>query len=876
MPLSQNTEERLRVALADRYTIEGEIGSGGMATVYLAQDLKHDRAVALKVLKPELAALMGGERFLTEIKTTANLQHPHILPLFDSGEADGFLYYVMPYVKGESLREKLDREKQLSIEESVEIAKSVASALDYAHRQNVIHRDIKPENILLHDGQPVVADFGIALAVSAAGGSRLTETGLSIGTPQYMSPEQATGDREVDGRGDVYSLACVLYEMLAGDPPHIGSTVQAVIAKVITDHPRPVTELRDSVPRHTSAAVHKGLAKVPADRFATAKVFAAALSDSSFTDPTTGASLAPSGEKDSRTGPWLQRGAVLALAFIAAILAWVLKPLPESSSRPVQFSIMSDSTHQIGGGFPAISPDGSVVVFRGEIDGQSMLFQHRLSELASSSILGTKGGEMPFFSPDGQWLGFWRDRSMLKTRLDGNMPETIFDDFASGYATWGSGDRIVFSSRPAGRVYQVSATSGSPEPFFPLDTLRPDIEPSLPSFIPGRDAILFTDVHSGISLSVLDLQSGEIRSLGPGSRAKYIKSGHLVFSQVGDGSLMLQPFDLAKLDTVGQASRTDWNAGMGHQYVPRFDVSSDGALVVLRVQYDDQMVLQDPPDSARTLPNVSPPWVPRYSPNGSRIAYGAIAAGQDRYDLWVYNSNSGTPKRLTQDAVDANDPVWSPAGDSLVFSAGLQKDLYMMSSEGGGEARLLLRRAGDQWPSDWSPDGRYIVFTDFSAETNSSDIYTLDLEPDSPPQPFLATGSSEKAGVVSPNGRWLAYQSDETEQFEIWVESFPETGQKEGVSTGGGIHPVWWSPRDDPELAYLYYWNEDQVFRVQVTENDGFVFGPRETVLATQDYPGGPHPAYDIHPEGHEFVYVAARRVRGRLIVALDMLGKGG
>nr|NIN71878.1 protein kinase [Gemmatimonadota bacterium]NIP65210.1 protein kinase [Gammaproteobacteria bacterium]NIT92522.1 protein kinase [Gammaproteobacteria bacterium] len=215
--------DRLTSALADRYAIERELGAGGMATVYLAHDVRHDRKVAIKVLRPELAAVLGAERFVQEIKTTANLQHPHILPLFDSGEADGFLYYVMPYIEGETLRDKLNREKQLGIEEAVRIATEVADALDYAHRHNVIHRDIKPENILLHDGRPMVADFGIALAVSAAAGGRMTETGLSLGTPHYMSPEQATAEKDLTNRSDIYSLGAVLYEMLTGDPPHVGS-----------------------------------------------------------------------------------------------------------------------------------------------------------------------------------------------------------------------------------------------------------------------------------------------------------------------------------------------------------------------------------------------------------------------------------------------------------------------------------------------------------------------------------------------------------------------------------------------------------------------------------------------------------------------------
>ena len=249
------TIERLREGLADRYRIERELGQGGMATVYLAQDLRHDRRVALKVLRPELAAVIGADRFLAEIRTTANLQHPHILPLFDSGEADGSLFYVMPYVEGESLRDRLSREHQLPVGDAVRIATEVASALDYAHRQGVVHRDIKPENVLLHDGQALVADFGIALAMANTAGTRMTETGMSLGTPHYMSPEQAMGEREITARSDVYALGAITYEMLAGEPPFTGPTAQAIIARVMTEEPRSLTLQRKSVPPAVQAAV---------------------------------------------------------------------------------------------------------------------------------------------------------------------------------------------------------------------------------------------------------------------------------------------------------------------------------------------------------------------------------------------------------------------------------------------------------------------------------------------------------------------------------------------------------------------------------------------------------------------------------------------
>jgi serine/threonine-protein kinase len=269
--------DRLKAALADRYQIERELGSGGMATVYLAHDIRHDRPVAVKVLRPDLAAALGPDRFLQEIEIAANLSHPHILPLLDSGEADHFLYYVMPLVEGDSLRDRLNREKQLSVDEALKIASQVAGALSYAHSHDIVHRDIKPENILFQAGEVVVADFGVALAVDSAGGTRLTETGFSLGTPAYMSPEQVSGEQEIDGRSDIYSLACVLYEMLAGDPPFVASNPRAVLAKHMTDPAPPITTVRSGVPVTVAAALNRALGKAPVDRFESAKAFSDAL-----------------------------------------------------------------------------------------------------------------------------------------------------------------------------------------------------------------------------------------------------------------------------------------------------------------------------------------------------------------------------------------------------------------------------------------------------------------------------------------------------------------------------------------------------------------------------------------------------------------------
>jgi eukaryotic-like serine/threonine-protein kinase len=447
--------DQLTAALAGRYLIERELGQGGMALVYLARDVKHDRKVALKILRPELAAVIGAERFLNEIKVTANLQHPHILPLHDSGEAAAFLYYVMPFVEGETLRGKLDKEKQLGVKEAVELTKQVAAALDYAHRQGVIHRDIKPENVLIHDGQALVADFGIALAVSHAGGSRLTETGLSIGTPHYMSPEQAMGDRELDARSDVYSLGAMLYEMLTGEPPYTGATAQAIVARVITEEPRPLTMQRRTVPGHVAAAVHQALAKLPADRFASAAEFAAALENTTFGGPAGGRA---GGQVLAAAGPPARRPAVIGLAAVAilttAAAAWGWLR-PAAPPAPMRMRIaLTDNTIPAGmvGRDLAFSPDGRTIVFSDTAGDARQLWIKTADRADAEPLTGTANGRAPTFSPDGEWIAFAADGRIRKVPRAGGSAVTIADtaQFDFPAIAWLESGMIAFSDQSFG------------------------------------------------------------------------------------------------------------------------------------------------------------------------------------------------------------------------------------------------------------------------------------------------------------------------------------------------------------------------------------------------------------------------------------------
>jgi len=394
------------------YTIESELGGGGMATVYLAYDRKHDRKVAIKILHAELAAILGTERFLGEIKVTAHLQHPHILGLIDSGtivddagELRGRPYYVMPFVDGESLRDRLERERQLPINDAVRIASEVASALDYAHRHGVIHRDIKPANILLHDGSAIVADFGIALALTQAGGARITQSGLSVGTPSYMSPEQASAERIITARSDVYALGAVTYEMLSGDPPFSGSSVQQIVARVLMEEPPPLVTRRRSVPPHVAAAVYKALEKLPADRFATAHEFSEAINNQSFAASYTSPRVVAPSEPARYRNLFYGAGA-LALLFLAlAVWAW-RRPAP--TGEVVRYTMVFDSTEGLAamGDYNdrlAISPDGSHLAYVGGVGGaaQRLLIRAR-NQLHAVPASGTETAVTPFFSPDGK------------------------------------------------------------------------------------------------------------------------------------------------------------------------------------------------------------------------------------------------------------------------------------------------------------------------------------------------------------------------------------------------------------------------------------------------------------------------------------------
>ena len=869
---TEAAQRALREALGASYALERELGRGGMATIYLARDLRHRRAVAVKVLHPDLSALLGPERFLREIELTANLQHAHILPLFDSGTAGGLLYYVMPYVEGESLRARLERERQLPVDDAVRLAREVADALAYAHARGVVHRDIKPENILLQNGHALVADFGIALAVEQAAGPRITQSGFSLGTPQYMAPEQAAGERTVDARADVYALGAMLYEMLAGEPPFTGPSAQAIVAKVITEDAAPLTRHRRSVPPHVEAAVLGALEKLPADRFPSADAFAVAL----------GGESPMVVRPKSRARGRLPSAGVAAIAAGALALAlasgWQIgrrtsaQTVPADLQAPVRFTIELDSLVLPRNPMLALSPDGHTLLFAAEVADGTRLYARRLDDLAARPLAGTEDAEQPFFSPDGAWVAFFSHGALRKVRLDGGAPVVVAGLPPSTIyhtGSWGPGDTILYTN--SGTLYRVPAAGGAPSRVAIADT---GLRLLTPSILPGGRSVLVTVTrdYGDAFIGVLDLGSGRVRQFGPGGAPQYA-AGQLVYGSGDGGELYRRSFDLARLEPTGPPEQIASGVGVDGGGV--FAAAASGALAYNTSSWQmgslSLTIYDREGRKQRVLPKPGI-WTPRFSPDGRRIVHGGFAPGRDSSDLWITDVESGTPQRLTTDGMDENDATWSPDGKLIAYSveAAGGKDVFVLPLE-GGNARPLIRRSGIQWPTDWVRDGSAVLFTNMEViggTVGAQDIWAQPLD-GTAARPYAATPARESGARASPDAHWVAYESDESGRFEIYVQAYPIPGSKRLVSVGGGADPVW---RGDGRE--LYYWRGNQLYAVSIAASR-----PGEppsvrgtTMLFRAPYAGNPPTNYDVSPDGKRFAIVTVKNSTSRLVVALNAL----
>ena len=850
-------------SLAERYTIERELGRGGMATVYLAIDARHHRRVAVKVLHPELSAVIGSERFLKEIEVTAGLQHPHILPLFDSGDADGQLYYVMPFVEGETLRARLDREKQLPVDDAVRIASEVASALEYAHKRHVVHRDVKPENILLHDGAAVVADFGIALAVQDAGGERITQTGLSLGTPQYMAPEQAMGDKSVGARADIYALGAVTYEMLVGEPPFTGPTAQAIVAKMLTDEPAPPSRQRRSIPPAVEDTVLRALEKLPADRWPSAQAFADALTATTATTAT----MRHAQRRTARGGAW---GWIAAgVATIVAALAW-LRPQPAAPSLPPsRLSIVAPGAGTPGNGrLVDISPDGERVVFTTFSTGaRSMGSLLQLDREEPSPLQGLAGGIDLHFSADGQYVYFGDvGRAQLqRASIDGGAAVPVRGVPSSPFIA-DAPDGSMWLSSTSFEILRV-APDGTMEKR--LTNVRPRLTVAIMQIFPDGRTALAKDYNTADGqLALLDLESGKLTPLFdfPVVEARYA-AGYLVYVR-SDGSLHAIAFDGDSHRPTGRPVQVGDNVSLTGSGIAQFAVAANGTIVYTPAQPREVMLVDRSGTETPLTTERRNFHMPRFSPDGRTIALDFPSI--DGRDVWTLDRASGTLSRVTADH-DAHDPEWSLDG----------RELYYTSIRRGGTLGIYRMRPGSGVVTRVVMDGR-LSFTGVPLPDGRSLIgQAIDLTPRSQGDivridsagrivPVVAESYDEGYADVSPDGRWMAFVSTLSGQPEVYVRSLVGEVEQVQISTAGGTEPMW--SRDGTELFYraesgghalLIAASMELAPAVRVTR--------RTTLFAMDEYDSAqPHANYDVAPDGKSFVMIH-RAPSGRLTVIQNL-----
>ena len=875
---------RLTTALAGRYRLERELGAGGMATVYLAQDERHHRRVAIKVLHLELSAVLGTERFLKEIALTAGLQHPHILPLFDSGSADGLVFYVMPFVDGETLRARLDRERQLPIADAVRIAQDVAGALDYAHKRGIVHRDVKPENILLHDGRPMVADFGIALAVSEAGWQRMTQTGLSLGTPQYMAPEQAMGEKTVDARADVFALGVVTYEMLAGEPPFTGPTMQAIVAKVLATDPVPVTELRKSVPEHVWEAVATALEKLPADRHASAEKFAMALGD------TAGTARRQSGARASSAHTSRSSTARRALPWVGGLAAGALlgvlgaKSLTGSTTtvptdvKPVRFVVTAPDSLEVQavccGQMMVLSPDGRTLVFQARptpTDSAAgappqRLVARELGSLTSTVLTGTEGATSLSVSPDGQQLLYVANQRLFRMPLRGGAATAVSQlptGFVSG-TTWLSGDRVLVTVGTA--MYRADLQTSQLSTFLKADSL--ERQPVGPSAVEGGHGVLFA--YAGLERvpMVYWLATGSTtpRPLMPGATPAYVPAWKRLLVN-REGALLTFPFDPVKGDTTGPAVKiSDGNVLrspiLAHA---EYAVAANGTLVLSRRESDGVTSTWTPNSSITLRRNGvnTPIRIPSsgaivlggaaFSRDGQRLAMQS-RSGFDNWNIVMQDLTRGVTQSVTGDGY-GRAPAFTARDDSIVYVSREPTTFSVRPSDGSGSAVDLP--AISNWASvdgismndDW-----VAISGTATAGATSADIGVFRRSVGGPVQPYANSTAREESPAISPDGRWLAYTANTSGVDQLFVSPFPTPTSRIAVSGNGGRLPVW-----SGDGRTLYFYNGRGAF-VGLSFSTGPDGKPRlgaERTLYNRGYVRN----WTMSPDGSSLIFIDTARL---------------
>ncbi len=800
------------------YEIVSPIGAGGMGEVYKARDTRLDRDVAVKVLPEHLATSEEiRQRFEREAKTISQFSHPHICALYDVGREGEVEYLVMEYLEGESLADRLGR-GALPGEQVLRYGIEIADALDKAHRQGIVHRDLKPGNIMLTKTGVKLLDFGLAKPLATAGArpvsgasmmateaqasQPLTERGTILGTFQYMAPEQLEGG-EADSRSDIFAFGAVLYEMATGRKAFTGKSQASLISSIMREDPAPISSIAPMVPPALNRVVRTCLAKDPEDRFQTAHDVKLQLEWVQEGGSEAGLPAPVVARRKNREKLAWATAAVLGVAAAALGFGfWKRSPPPKHTMRfdvdvPVEASDIDA---------PKISPDGRILAFDAtDASGKHRIWIRPLNALQAHALAGTEGTRRPFWSPDSKYLAFIADGKLMKVDVAGGPPQKICDAPTGADGTWAPDGVILFDGTGPDPIQRVPASGGVPTVMVKPEASRKEVQIGWPEVLPDGRHFLYMAMGQKATESlyrIASLDGKENRPFAPAqSMVTYVEPGYLLFLR--DRTLVAQPFDAKALKTKGEPIPLAEKVGTDNVGLGRFSVSREGTLAYRTGEITDRLVWVD--RSGKEIETAGDPaqyFNPDLSPDGRRLAFDIVDARTARDDIWVRDLVRGVSSRLSFSKADAFGPKWSPDGQRIVYTVG--NDLVERTADGQGAETPLVASDELKFASDWSADGRYIAFASRSKET-TWDIWILPTFGDKKPFVFLKTPFAELDAAFSPDGRYLAYQSNESGRMEIYVQSFPGPGGKWQVSSQGGTQPHWRA--DGKEL---YFRSADQ------------------------------------------------------------------
>ena len=848
------------------YKILTKLGEGGMGIVYKAEDTKLKRIVALKFLS---ALALGGEdksRFLREAQAAAALNHPNICTIYAIDEAGGQMFIAMEFIEGQSLREKIEA-GPLKIEEAIKFATQIAEGLQAAHEKGITHRDVKSANVMITAKDQVkIMDFG--LAKLARGGTLLTKEGTTLGTAAYMSPEQARGG-PVDHRTDIWSLGVVLYEMISGQLPFRGEYEQAMMYSIVNEDPQPLTALRTGVPLALDGIVAKALAKDPAIRYqhvdelpADLRAIEAKPGAISRVMAATASAASPSRLARSRKlSLWIVAGLIVAALGAGAVLREWLRPAASLPKPLVRFNLDLPPCHEFASLFihkVAISPDGRLLAYTADSANSRFIYLRPLNQLEAKLLSGTEGAQAPFFSPDGKWIGFFAFGKLKRISIHDGTVLTICDavgDYSG--ASWVLDNTIIFVPGFNTGLARVSADGGVPQQFTTLDRTKKEADHCFPQMLPDGQAFIFWIVMSGSSFDVgssvvQSLSTGERRALVEGGTCgRYVPTGHLLYGR--SHFLFAVPFDAKRLVVTGSPVEVlshvvlEQTRGVSH-----FACSGNGTLIYLPGEEGidlNELMLVDRSGKPQWMSQKRVPYDKvSLAPDGQRIA-AQIGAAND--DIWLLDIGRDIQTRLTFEAENWF-PIWMADGKSIVFTSDREGafNLYATPADGSGIGERLTNSENPQAPTSCSVDNLLLAFLQESAETGS-DIWLLPLEGERKPRPFRQTAFDEGGAKFSPDGRWLVYQSNESGQFEVYVQAVSGSNTKWQISVEGGDSPRW--SRAGREIVYR---NGSKIMAVDVSTEPAFKAG-RPHLLFEEKYLD-PYFSefYDVTPDGERFVLI--------------------